>query len=175
VINFQDWPEECARTFPEPFAIVDREVKPKRQRKKPDGSFALRNPLPIRWWQYADKRPAMLVAIAGLERVIALARISKIVMPLFVSTGQVLNENTVVFASNDAALLAILSSSPHYWWVARWTSTLATRVIYSPSDVFETFVMPDWTQELRDLGERLDAERREVMRRRELGLTKLYQ
>ena len=36
------------------FQVVERDVKPERQRRKPDGSFALRKPLPDRYWQFAD-------------------------------------------------------------------------------------------------------------------------
>ena len=45
---------------------------------------------------------------------------------------------------------------------------------YTPSDVFETFPRPELTPELEVIGRTLDAERREIMLRRDLGLTKLY-
>ena len=31
----------------------------------PNGEFALRSPLPQKWWIYADKRPALYNAIRG--------------------------------------------------------------------------------------------------------------
>lgn len=113
-------------------------------------------------------------AIADLEQVIVLARISKVVMPVIVPTGQVLNEKTVVFASTDAALLAVLSSSTHYGWTIKWTSTLETRINYAPSDVFETFPLPDLAPKMRVLGKQLDTYRRNVMLSRQAGLTKTY-
>ena len=45
---------------------------------------------------------------------------------------------------------------------------------YTPSDVFETFPRPTPTDWLDKIGRRLDTERREIMLRRDLGLTKLY-
>ena len=45
---------------------------------------------------------------------------------------------------------------------------------YTPSDVFETFPRPVPTDRLAEVGRTLDTERREIMLRRELGLTKLY-
>ena len=52
---------------------------------------------------------------------------------------------------------------------------LETRVRYTPSDVFETFPRPDATAlARRESGRTLDEERREIMLRRDLGLTKLY-
>ena len=45
---------------------------------------------------------------------------------------------------------------------------------YTPSDVFETFPRPADTPELEAIGRTLDTERRDIMLRRQLGLTKLY-
>lgn len=45
---------------------------------------------------------------------------------------------------------------------------------YTPSDVFETFPRPAPTNRLAAVGQILDGERREIMLRRQLGLTALY-
>jgi hypothetical protein len=47
-------------------------------------------------------------------------------------------------------------------------------VNYSPSDVFTTFPRPNLTERLAEIGRMLDTKRREIMLRRQLGLTKLY-
>jgi len=174
VINFHDWPEHKAQTYRDVFQIVDRDVRPERQRRKPDGTYALRKPLPDRYWQYADKRPAMVAAIAGLERVIVVARISKTVMPVMVPTGQVLNEKTVVFATDDTGMLALLSGALHYWWAISHSSTMKADLNYAPSDVFETLALPEITEEMWQLGDRLDTFRRELMLARNAGLTATY-
>ncbi|MFE5676537.1 Eco57I restriction-modification methylase domain-containing protein [Streptomyces erythrochromogenes] len=172
-INFHDWPVERAQEYPEVFQIIDSKVRPERQRLKPDGSYVLRKPLPERYWQYADKRPAMIQAIAGLPRVIVVIKHSKTVIPLMVSTGQVFSHALAVFASEDSALLALLSSAPHYWWAISNGSSLKGDLRYTASDVFETFVRPELTSPLRDLGSRLDSRRREIMLSRG-GLTATY-
>jgi len=59
-------------------------------------------------------------------------------------------------------------------WAITYGSTLETRVRYTPSDVFETFPLPAETARLSAAGASLDDERREIMLRRDLGLTKLY-
>lgn len=51
---------------------------------------------------------------------------------------------------------------------------MKTDINYSPSDVFETFAMPELTQKLRNLGDRLDTYRRNVMLSRNSGMTKTY-
>jgi hypothetical protein len=174
VINFHDWTEEKAKTYPDVFLIVDRQVRPERQRKKPDGTYALRKPLPERYWQYADKRPAMVKAIAELDRVVVIARVGKAVMPVTVPTGHVFSEQVVVFAASGAAILVLLSSALHYWWAMARGSNLGTTLRYTPSDVFETLPLPELTQEMRDLGNQLDTFRRDLMLSRQAGLTATY-
>ena len=52
---------------------------------------------------------------------------------------------------------------------------MRTDVNYSPSDVFLTLpATRQSTERLAEIGETLDTERREIMLRRDLGLTKLY-
>jgi hypothetical protein len=72
-------------------------------------------------------------------------------------------------------MLALLSSAPHYWWAMDRSSTLETRIRYTPTDVFETFARPESTDEMGTLGARLDTYRREnVMLARNAGLTVTY-
>ncbi|WP_409048326.1 type IIL restriction-modification enzyme MmeI [Microbacterium sp. HA-8] len=174
VVDFNDWSEERARAYSLPYRrLVDR-VKPERQRLKPDGEYALRKPLPERWWQYGEKRPALRKAIADLSEVLVIALVSKTVMPMRVSTGQVFSHMLGVFAIDDYGAQAVLSSTLHRTWAITYGSTLETRVRYTPSDVFETFPLPPSTRRLAAAGRTLECDRREVMLRRNLGLTNLY-
>ncbi|WP_035758456.1 Eco57I restriction-modification methylase domain-containing protein, partial [Granulicoccus phenolivorans] len=73
VIDFNDRPQQDAESYQLPYARVQEAVKPERQRLKPDGTYALRRPLPERWWQYGEKRPAMRRAINPLPEVLVIA------------------------------------------------------------------------------------------------------
>ena len=174
IINFHDWTEERAKTYESVFQIIEKTVKPERQRRRADGSYVLRRPLPQRYWQYADKRPAMIRATVGLKRLIVLTKTSKVVMPVIVPTGQVFAHKLCVFATDDLAMLALLSSAPHHWWAIERSSTLETRTNYAPSDAFNTFPQPQSTDELRRLGGRLDTHRHALMMNRQAGLTMTY-
>jgi hypothetical protein len=105
---------------------------------------------------------------------LVLARVSKTVVPVRVVTNIIPSEVIVVFATDSFADQALLSSSVHQMWNARNGSTLETRSRYTPSDVFETFPRPETTDWLAEIGRTLDTERRKIMLRRGLGLTKLY-
>jgi hypothetical protein len=126
------------------------------------------------WWKFWQYRQGLEDAIVGLQHVLALSRVGDVVVPLRVPTGQVFADRLVVFATDSYSDLAVLSSSAHVVWVLRYTSTLETRLMYAPSDVFLTLPRPLPTPELHKLGERLDSERAGLMMERALGLTKLY-
>jgi hypothetical protein len=167
VINFHDWSEERARSYPVPFSQALREVKPQRDHN-PKRSYR------ERWWQFGERCPGLYRAIATLNRVIAITLVSKVVMPVMVPTGHVFAHRLAIFASGDPAMLALLDSCAHYWWGIEHSSTLESRVNYAPSDAFETFARPEPTEKMRHLGDRLDRERRDLMLSRHAGLTAIY-
>ncbi|MEU9861462.1 DNA methyltransferase [Streptomyces sp. NPDC047971] len=177
-IDFKEMSEEEARLYPDAFAIVDERVRPERQRKTADGSFKLRNPLPQRWWQYAEKRSAMRKAIAEYDRVLVIGRHSKYGLPSIVATGQVYSDSLAVFYTPDhAAMLALLTSAWHFnWWTVKGESTMKSDPRYTPSDGFDTFPQPDLTPRIRAAGEELNTYRRHVQLSRapQLGMTDLY-
>jgi hypothetical protein len=177
VIDFNDMTDQEACRYQLPWGIVEREVRPERQRTKSDGSYVLRKPLPQRWWQYADKRPALRKAVANLDRVLVIARVSKTGLPQFVSTRQVMSEQVVVFATDQPAYLVLLSSAMHViWWMTKGESTMRTDARYTPSDGFETLPQPTLTDRMDQSGAALDTFRRSVMQREnhKIGLTGLY-
>ena len=59
-----DYPRPVAADWPDLLAIIARRVQPARA--------SVKRPVHrLRWWQHADKRPALYRAIAGLKRVLA--------------------------------------------------------------------------------------------------------
>lgn len=169
VINFFDWPKEKAAQYSECFGIVERLVRPQREklRNKPRESK--------NWWQFERRSVELYGAISDLERVIAIAAVSKAVMPLFARTGQVFAHRLVVFSSDSNARLALLSSTLHRAWAVRYSSTLESRTNYTPTDCYETFPFPDGPLEhLAGLGARLHSRRLEVLLERGEGLTQIF-
>ena len=154
-------------TYRLPFSRVVERVKPQRESVKVDYRRKY-------WWRFAAWAPSMRKAIADLDEALVIALVSKTAMPARVPTGQVFSHKLAVFATDRFTDQAVLSSSLHLMWVMRYSSTMRTDLNYSPSDVFETFPRPEPTAELEAIGRTLDAERREIMLRRGLGLTRLY-
>ena len=166
-IDFNDRPEEAAREYRLPYERLVELVKPERAQK----AKAVRQ---APWWLFLRARPALRKAMRGLEEVLVIALVSKTVMPMRVPTGQVFSHALGVFATDSFSDQAVLSSSMHQMWAIKYGSGMRNDPRYTPSDVFRTFPRPEPTERLAEVGRMLDTERREIMLRRELGLTKLY-
>jgi hypothetical protein len=168
IVDFSGIADDKIPNYGRAYRWVAERVRPARQRLKNKPR------LQLRWWAYEAPALDMRRAIAGLEEVLVIALVSKTVMPVRARTGQVFSHKLGVIATDSFAELAILSSSMHQLWAVKYGSTMRNDVNYSPSDVFLTFPRPGRIEPLHEIGKVLDAERREIMLRREIGLTKLY-
>jgi hypothetical protein len=193
VINFWDWPEEKTRRYNVPHQIVEQKVKPERQRRNSSGNYALRKPLPERWWQYADKRPALYHAIGRgeqflahpkgwrrgekgrLEEVICIAATSRTARYALVPNTSVFSHALYVLARGDYGLVGLLWSELHRMWLYRYCSTLKTDLRFVPTDGFETYPFPAViSADVADIGEQYFTAAHELMTREKLGLTSLF-
>ncbi len=187
VINFFDWSEDkCRNEYPNCFQIVEKLVKPDRQRWKKDdegndivGEYALRKPLPEKWWLYADKRPALYRTISEMDRVLIIALTSKTLAFNFMDSRSVFSHATGVIAFDQMSKFSLIQSVFHNQWAWRYGSTLKSDLRYTPSDVFETFPFPQnisqsQEQRLDHIGESYHEHRRQLMLAIQLGLTKTY-
>jgi hypothetical protein len=186
-----DYPARVAADFPELLHIVETIVRPERQRVDKDGSFALRSPLPQRWWHYADKRPALYHAVGRghvfarhppdwdfstrpQSRLLAFTLHSKYWSPSFVDANQVFSHALGVTATESTATFAILQSSLHHSWAWNLSSSLKHDLRYTPSSVFETFPFPgESTAQLHELGSEFHALRAHVQAAVGIGSTEL--
>ena len=165
-----DYPAKVAEDWPELLAMVDERVKPERLAQKDKGARE-------KWWQFIRPRPELRAAIAGLDRVLVISRISNSFAPTFLTTGMVYNEKTIVFPFSEMAPFATLQSRTHEVWTRFLSSTLKDDLQYTPSDCFETFPFPKrWETDpsLEAAGKAYYDFRADLMVRNEEGLTKTY-
>ncbi|QRO87012.1 Eco57I restriction-modification methylase domain-containing protein [Kytococcus sedentarius] len=170
VIDFGERPAADAERYGAPWGRVSEGVYPERVDKDAEKYPRMVN----EWWKFWNPRPALRRAIQHLSEMVVVTRVSNTVMPLRIPAGPVCSDAVVVFASEDYGFQTVVSSSIHQVWAVARASSLGAGVRYTPTDVFETFPRPYDVLGLRDIGRRLDEQRREIMLRRDLGLTKLY-
>jgi hypothetical protein len=167
VINFRNWSLENAEEYPDCIRIVRTLVKPFRG----DNKERQRREI---WWRFTRPTTELYKAVSSMDHALAVAQTSNTVMPVLIPTGQVFDQTCIVFAKDDFASMAILSSCVHSIWVMRYTTAMRADIRYLPSSVFVTLPRPRSTAELADLGHQLDQVRHELMTSRAWGLTKTY-
>jgi len=200
VINFFDWPlsfewdarqkahkgPPYATDYPDCMRIIEELVKPERTRWKVDktgkeitGQYALRKPLPQKWWIYADKRPALYSTISSFERVLVVAQVAKYPAFFFVPANAVFSMMTIVFGIDTWWEYCCMESAFHSEWIRRYSASLESRQRYTPTDCFDTYPFPnthsgDTECRLVKAGETYHKSRQCLMQDMQLGLTKTY-
>jgi hypothetical protein len=136
-IYFYDWPIEKANKYSECFNIIEKDVKPEREKNNDKHRREF-------WWQFSRPTVELYETINSkkLDRVIVHARVSKTHAMVFVGSDIVFSDATVVFVYSDFFNWSILQSSIHEEWAWRFSSSLKSDRRYTPTDCFETFPFP---------------------------------
>jgi hypothetical protein len=187
VINFFDWDEEKARTYPDCFEIIENSVKPERQRWKVDsqgneiiGTYALRKPLPQKWWIYGEKRPGLYKSISELDQVMTINRNTKyLIIDFQDSRNIVFTDSIIVFSLDSYYNFGILSSSIHEIWAWKYSSTKGSATLrYSGTNAFEAFPFPKNEDininRLEAIAIKLNNLRKSLTASNQIGITELY-
>ncbi|MFI5298552.1 MAG: Eco57I restriction-modification methylase domain-containing protein, partial [Polyangiales bacterium] len=125
-------------------------------------------------WLFWDKRDSFYAVARALPRVIGCVSPTRHLAFLFLNPEHVFDVGIRLFASPDAAVLAVLQSSIHAAWAYGTSSKMGNSLRYLTSASFDTFVFPEQNAALRAVGEAYDEERSSLMRSLDSGPTKLY-
>lgn len=169
-IDFFDMTLEEAGKWPDLLAIIREKVKPERDKQK-------RHALRERWWQYADKRPALREALQKLKRALVISRVSQYTAFAFLSANQIFSERLAVMMFDTFRGFSVLQSRVHEIWALFFGSSLEDRPMYSIADCFETFPFPDNFEadaKLEAAGKDYYEFRAALMVKNNEGLTKTY-
>ena len=179
VINFWDWPEERARTYELPYRRVLERVKPTREKNN-------RKVYREKWWQYAEKRPALYHAIGRghaferhpdgwdpatkpMERVLVTTLHTKYFAPISVANNSIYSHALACFPMSGRVSETLLNSSIVRTWVYKQASTIGQGLRVTPSDCLETLPLPTGSFPF-DFG----SKRKELLKELGIGLTQLY-
>ncbi len=174
-INFFDFTMKyCEENYPICFDIVEKRVRPERQKLK-NNSKSKNN-----WWLYERPRKELYDTIKDLPRVMVSAMASKYVCFAFSSPKKIYMQMVCVFVIDDFFKFSILSSTLHNEWAWKYSSTLGSGTItYSLSDCFRTFPFPNISnikqlKNIEYLGDNYYSLRKDILLYLQLGLTKTY-
>ena len=173
VIDFAGLSETEARdTAPAAYQRVYDTVRPLR--------ISNRDPQRrTKWWLFGRSNDAMRRAVRGLRRFIVTPEVAKHRPFAFVAAGTIPDASLYVVASQDAYVLALLSSRAHAVWCAAAGATLEDRPRYQNGPCFEPFPFPEarlaYERTVRQIGEDVDAHRkRQQELHRDLTITAMY-
>ena len=154
---------EVRQRFPAVYQLLLERVKPDRDARahtKDGAGYA------AQWWQFGKPRQAMRKQLAGLDRYIATVETTKHRILQFLDAAILPDNMLISIASDDAALLGILSSRLHTAWALAAGGRLGVGndPRYNKTRCFETFPFPVASAEqlarIRSLAERIDAHRK---------------
>lgn len=118
-----------------PFAYLSKVVKAERTANNREAYRKF-------WWRFAEPRPGLRRAVAGLPRYIGTVAHSKhrvfVWLPITTSPDQAL----ITAARADDVTFGILHSRFHTLWAIRMGSSLEDRPRYTPTTTFETYPFP---------------------------------
>src|SRR6266571_1559286 len=99
------------------------------------------------WWKHGEPRIAMRAAIEKLPRYFATPEVAKYTMFVWLSAEKLPDHQLIVFARDDDYFFGVLHSHFHEVWALKLGTRLETRPRYTPTTCFETFPLPDPTDE----------------------------
>jgi len=152
--------EQARDRFPEVYQWVSERVKPERDQNNRDSRR-------LNWWLFGETNPKLRRQLSGLSRYIATVETAKHRFFQFLDASILPDNKLIAIASADAWHLAVLSSRVHVVWALAAGGRLGVGndPVYVKSASFERFPFPAASTaqqtELRALGERLDAHRKQ--------------
>ena len=168
VINFFDWPLTKATEYEDCLRIVEKNVKPERERNN-------RKARREAWWLFAERASGLYTSLNESRTLMVRGRISPTHAYSFVSKGQVIEASVVAFPNADIVLFGVLQSSIHYCWAMEYTPTFGkSTFVYAPSQCFETFPLPVQLGAIGVVAEVYYEYRKKVMLSHHNGLTAVY-
>ena len=172
IVDFASRTLEQAAMYPAALDVVRERVKPGRETNKRAARRA-------RWWLFGEKAVGLRLAIASTSRFASGTATGKRLFWTWAPSDVCPSNSTNDVAFDDDFSMAVLQSRAHIAWAWQQSSTLETRLRYTPTSVFETFPWPDRaTAEQRehaaDVCRRLLARRSALCIEHQVGLTKLY-
>ena len=162
-----DYERPVAADWPDLLEIVERMVKPERDKQKRESNRD-------RWWIYGENRPGLMSALTGLEDVLVLSRVSPNLAIAQVPADTVFADSCVIFTKPE--MISILSSV-HEIWARLLSSSMKDDLRYSPTDCLQNFATPEHTAQNNHLisvvADYLDC-RAAIMTTTNLGMTATY-
>jgi hypothetical protein len=171
ILNAPHWyGDSCARDFPAVLEIIEKDVKPEREKVKGDVNAQKY------WWIYQRVRKEMYDAVSLNKNIIVIAQTAKYILPTFTTNDKVHSVKVIVFTDESRTQFALLANSLYNEWCWKFGTTMGSSTLqYSTSQCFDSYPFPQkLISKLETIGEAYHEHRGQLMLGMQLGLTKTY-
>lgn len=165
-----DYPDPVASDWPDLLSIVERLVKP--QRDKVDRA-ARRD----RWWRFGDRQPGLYASLSRANPIVRSLTSAHHASFTMLPTGLVYDQTLLVWTGGGMAVLAALISRVHETWAMFFGADFGGTGRYNLADCFRNFPLPanlEADPDLQVAGSTYYDWRSKVTTSRNEGLTKTY-
>ena len=138
IVDFGLRDEAEIKSYKAPYAHVRQLVWPERQKNKREAYAKF-------WWRHVEARPAMLAALQSLPRFLAMARVAKHQLFVWMQRPLLPDSQLFAFANAEDWFLGLLQSRIHRVWAQSQGTQVRERESgfrYTPTTCFETFPFP---------------------------------
>ncbi|MGT2486057.1 Eco57I restriction-modification methylase domain-containing protein [Methylobacterium oryzae CBMB20] len=164
--------DEAARDFPDLLSIVEKRVRPEREKlgSNPDAKRRREN-----WWRWGRDTPSLYKSKQDLDYVFCMSRHSPQFSIAMLRSKMIFAESVIVFSFQNMAFFVDLQNRCHELWARFFASSMKDDLRYTPSDCFETFPFAFGTApDLEVVGQAYYDHRAALMIARNEGMTKTY-
>lgn len=153
--------DDARKRYPATFQQVLEQVKPDRDHNN-------RATYREKWWIFGEPRTDWRTTSDGLSRYIVTVETAKHRVFTMLDSAVLPDNMLVCIGDAEASTLAVLSSQIHVTWALAAGGTLEDRPRYNKTRCFDPFPFPELSAaarvRLRDLGEQLEAFRKERLK-----------
>jgi hypothetical protein len=182
VINFHDWSITEAQKYPLCFEIINKLVKPEREKIRLNKENLNLRDLKVieNFWLYESRRPNLYLKISKLKQHFRISTGGTKYVVFAPNDEEIIFANTVaIIAKENFSDFTILSSSFFDHWAWKYCTVKGGATLrFAPTTGYETFPFPKetslYTNVLEQTGLNYHQFRREIMHKLQFGLTKTY-
>ena len=173
--------EEARRAYPEAYQHLLSTVKPEREQAARNSKTKDAQDYAATWWLFCRSRPELRAFSVDIDRLIVTVQTSRHRVFQYLDVNIIPDQKLMVFGTDEASYLAVLSSLVHLCWTLRTCGWLGVGndSVYVKRKTFDPFPFPDPDEalkaKLRKAGESLDAFRKARQAEHpRLTLTQMY-
>ncbi len=172
VINFQDLSLLEAQNYPSLIELIEKNVKPERMLYT--GSTSRDVYLRSNWWLFRGFRAEIKSYAATHSKMLAFSVVSKYLIFRFIDANSVPTAATSCIFSESYGMFSQLQSSIHEIWARNFGSSLGYGLRYIAGRCFKTYPFLAHSDKLEALGKIYYELRANLMHRKGIGLTDVY-